>query len=156
MPTHEGLCLLIAQSGIAQQAEEDIGIGTITPAERIELRDGDMSESAGPEPRECLLKNGNVSVSVVRQARVVCKDQDHIRRKQKLQNLLVKEHDNFPVLTTYKTMLLSLLDKYHDVFSLKEGEQRETDLVQLHINAGDAQPQTQSTHCMRKEVAHQL
>ena len=48
----------------------------------------------------------------------------------------------------------------NDVFSLEDGERGETDLVQLHIDMGDAQPQTQATRripfAVRREVARQL
>lgn len=46
------------------------------------------------------------------------------------------------------------------MFCLEEGERGETNLVELHIDTGDAPPRSQSVRCIpfaiRQEVAHQL
>ena len=40
------------------------------------------------------------------------------------------------------TMLMSLLEEYHDMFSLEDGERGETDIVELRIDTGDAHPKS--------------
>jgi hypothetical protein len=53
-----------------------------------------------------------------------------------LRELLKNEYDmTIPV--SEKKLLWSLLEEYHDIFSL-EGERGETDLVELEIDTGDA------------------
>ena len=56
--------------------------------------------------------------------------------------------------------LCSLLEEYNDVFCLEEGERGETDLVEMHIDTGDASPRRQPVRrvpfAVRQEVARQL
>ena len=77
-------------------------------------------------------------------------------RKKKLQQLL-PEPDLPP---REKQTLYNFLAGYHHIFSLKEGERGETDLVQMEINTGDAPPKKQPTRrvpfTLRQEVARQL
>lgn len=91
--------MLTNNSGITQQAKEDIVIGTASPAELIEPAESERVMSAGPSlreslmrdgpdeqvgwpkvdcgqsillrPGECLLEDPNISLPSVRQARVV-------------------------------------------------------------------------------------
>ena len=180
--------MLTNNSGITQQAKEDIVIGTASPAELIEPAESECVLSTGPSlreslmrddspdelvgspkvdceqsillrPGECLLEDPNVSLPSVRQAIVVPESQSSWR-KQKLREFLAKEFKESPAPESFKAKLISLLEEYHDVFSLEEGERGETDLVQLHIDTGDAQPQTQAAcripFAVRREVARQL
>ena len=56
--------------------------------------------------------------------------------------------------------MTSLLEEYHDVFALEDGEREETDLVKFRIETGDASPIAQPVRrvpfAVRKEVARQL
>ena len=56
--------------------------------------------------------------------------------------------------------LLSLLEEYHDVFSLEETERGETDWVEMNIDTGDATPIRQALHCtpfaVRCKIARHL
>jgi len=56
--------------------------------------------------------------------------------------------------------LLSLLEQYHDVFSLEEAERGETDWVEMNIDTGDAMPIRQASRstpfAVRCEVARHL
>ena len=67
-------------------------------------------------------------------------------RKQQLRDLLNKEFalKNSPLPESQKKLLTSLLEEYHDVFALEDGERGETVLVKLHIETGDATPIAQS------------
>ena len=42
-----------------------------------------------------------------------------------------------------KDLLCSVLLEFHEVFSLEKGECGETDLVELHIDTGEAEPKRQ-------------
>lgn len=59
-----------------------------------------------------------------------------------------------------RKQLVTLLGRYHNVFSLVEGKRGETDLTTLHINTGDAIPKRQPVRrvlfAVRQEVAQQL
>lgn len=56
--------------------------------------------------------------------------------------------------------LMKLLQEYHSVFALEEGERGQTDLVEVEIDTGDAQPLKQPPRRMpfavRKEIAKQV
>ena len=61
------------------------------------------------------------------------------KRKEWLREILQGEFEDMTIPIDEKDMLLSLLEEYHDVFSL-DGERGETDLVELKIDTGDATP----------------
>ena len=153
LPTQEGQIkvMLTNNSGITQQAKEDIVIGAASPAELIEPAESECALSTGPSlreslmrddspdelvgspkvdceqsillrPGECLLEDPNVSLPSVRQAIVVPESQSSWR-KQKLRELLAKEFKESPAPESFKAKLISLLEEYHDVFSLEEGEE---------------------------------
>ena len=63
-------------------------------------------------------------------------------RKQRLREMFVTEFED-SLSEQHKTVLMSLLEEYHDVFSLEESERGETDAVELHIDTGDARPKSQ-------------
>ena len=81
------------------------------------------------------------------------------QRKKRLRELLRKEFDDMSIPAVEKNMLWSLLEEYHNVFSL-EGERGETDLVELEIDTGDAvrkrQPSRRVPFAVRQEIARQL
>ena len=59
-------------------------------------------------------------------------------RKQTLLDILVNEKVSVP--EEDRAKLCELLFKYHDVFTLEEGERGETDLIEFSIDTGDAPP----------------
>ena len=77
--------------------------------------------------------------------------------ESKLRKTLEGEIKDSPLSST---VLMSLLEKYHDVFSLEEGERGETDIVELYIDMGGAHPKSQPPRCIpfavRQEIARQL
>ena len=78
-------------------------------------------------------------------------------RKQQLRKTLQGKFKDSPVVNA---ALVLILEEYHDVFSLEEGERGETDIVELHIDRGDAHPKTQPPHrvpfAVRRDIARQL
>ena len=78
-------------------------------------------------------------------------------RKQKLCELCCNDQDLPP---DVQKQLVTLLEKYHDCFSLSETERGQTDLVQFEIETGDAAPCKQRPRRMpfavREEVSRQL
>ena len=68
--------------------------------------------------------------------------------------------DNPDLSQDQRDKLLLLLEEYHDVFSLEDSERGETDVIEVHIDTGDAPPQAQPVRCIpfavRQEVARQL
>ena len=87
------------------------------------------------------------------------RSEDRIRwRKRRLTDLLDYEKSAIPL--EEKPMLQELLEECHEAFSLEEGERGETDLVQLQIDTGDAQPKRQPVRripfAVRQEVAKHL
>ena len=58
-----------------------------------------------------------------------------------------------------KETLLKFREKHHRVFSLKDGDKGERELVQMEINTGDAHPEKQPVrripYNLRQEVACQ-
>ena len=61
---------------------------------------------------------------------------------------------------TESSQLSNLLAKYHDIFSLKDDERGETDLVEFKIDTGDACPKRQAVRripfAARHEISDQL
>ena len=79
-------------------------------------------------------------------------------RRERLRELLTKQFEDMSIPVSEKNMLWSLLEEYHNVFSL-EGERGETDLVELEIDTGDATPKRQPPRrvpfAVRQEIAKQ-
>ena len=48
--------------------------------------------------------------------------------------------DNPDLSPDQQEKLLLLLEEYHDVFSLEDSERGETDVIEVHIDTGDAPP----------------
>ena len=80
------------------------------------------------------------------------------KRRAKLKEHLESKEANSSTLENCE--ILSLLEKYRDVFSLTEGERGETDLLEMLIDTGDAPPRKQAARripfAVRQEVAEQL
>lgn len=79
-------------------------------------------------------------------------------RKQRLAEILREEGADLP--WQGRGQLHSLLLKHHYAFQLEDGDRGETDLVQMRIDTGDAEPKSQPPRRMpfgaRQEVARQL
>ena len=59
------------------------------------------------------------------------------QRKEKLHEALKPELSG----TRGEQQLGALLEEYHEVFSLGKDDRGETDMIELHIDTGDAAPQ---------------
>ena len=83
---------------------------------------------------------------------------DYSRERQKLLYDRLQELQNIP--KNEREQLVTLLGRYHNVFSLVEGERGETDLTSIHISTGDATPKKHPVRrvpfAVRREVARQL
>ena len=130
--------VLISNShSFTQRIQEGTEIGGAIPAELVELTDANEA---------CVY-----SVDSKDQA-----EEEH--RKELLTNLLHQQLSNIPEQT--RRQLVSTLEKYHNAFSLLEGERGETDLTELTIETGDASPKRQPARrvpfALRQELARQL
>ena len=79
-------------------------------------------------------------------------------RQEKLNETLIQSRGSMTQEETFQ--LSELLMRYHEVFSLEDGEQGETDLVEFKIDTGDAIPKRQAVRripfAARQEIADQL
>ena len=160
VPSADGIARVMITNclGMSQRAEMGMEVGIATPTEVVDP----------PKLVECNTNPHSLDPSVVLRD----SDQETVRRltskskvvwrRQQLRDLLDKEFalKNPPLPESQKKLLTSLLEQYHDVFALEDGERGETDLVKLHIETGDATPIAQSVRrvpfAVRKEVARQL
>ena len=85
---------------------------------------------------------------------------DNEGRKQKIREHMISQFSDSFLSIEEQDRLLSLVEDYHDVFSLNDGERGETDLVEMDINTGDAAPTRQAARrlpfAVWQEVAQQL
>ena len=120
-------------------------IGYAVPVEVVE-----------PELQTEISNGGQPQVNTVTNTGTVASHDKH--RQKLLVALLQDELDNIP--EQERTQLTTMLEKYHEVFSLVEGERGETDLTEIHIETGDATPKKQPVRrvpfAVRREVARQL
>ena len=76
-------------------------------------------------------------------------------RKGRLREVLKAELDG-----THGERICALLEEYHEVFSLGNKDQGETDLVELYIDTGDAEPRKYPVQrvpfAVRDEIARNL
>ena len=92
-----------------------------------------------------------------------CRSEDTqtvVQRKQKLREVLGPELKSSNLSEAERNQLCSLLEDYHDVFCLDDDDRGETDLVELRIDTGEAQPKRQPPHrvpfAVRKQLASQI
>ena len=90
--------------------------------------------------------------------RLVSATKDNILRRK--DRLLMFYRDTLQLPPQDKESFCDLLTDYHAAFCLDEGERGETDMLQLHIDTGDAQPRRRAPRRMpfvvRKEVDMQV
>ena len=71
--------------------------------------------------------------------------------------LLSEDLDNSALSPDQQEKLLPLLEVFHDVFSLENGDRGETDVIQVQIATDGAPPRAQPVRCVpfavRQEVA---
>ena len=130
--------VLISNShSFTQKIQEGIEIGGAIPVELV--RPTDANEA-------CVC-----SVDSKHQA-----EEEHW--KELLTSLLHCQLSNIP--EQARRQLVNTLEKYHNAFSLLEGERGETDLTELTIETGDTSPKRQPARrvpfALRQELARQL
>ena len=168
VPSEDGIARVMITNCLgtcmSQRAEMGMVVGIATPTEVIDPPKLDSASllvkcSANPhslDPSVVLRDSDQETVQRLTSTSKVA------RRKQQLCDLLNKEFSTkvASLPENQKKLLTSLLEEYHDVFTLEDGERGETDLVKLHIETGDASPIAQSVRrvpfAVRKEVARQL
>ena len=128
--------------GFTQKLERGEEIGRVLPVDLV-------------EPEET--SKGVVSQVVTgEQNTPSVKEEEVKQRKEKLREALNPELDGTPG----EEQLSGLLEEYHEVFSLSKGNRGETDLIELHIDTGDATPWKYPVcrvpFAVRDEIAHNL
>ena len=135
-------------SNVVQRVEAGVEVGTAVPAELVDFPTSSDSTNSNSVPEQV--------APIVNQVHEGSNENIEWR-KQELRKTLEGEFKDSPVVNV---ALVSLLEEYHDVFSLEEGERGETDVVELHIDTGDAHPKSQPPRrvpfAVRQEIAHQL
>ena len=167
--TREGTAKVLLTNclGLFQRPQEGLEIGSVSPAEVIDpLAPSSVLVQGSPElqtwdPNEALLHPAVKVVSGRHQEDMPGQpSQQEAWRKQKLREMLSEELADSSLPVQGRHDLSLLLEEYHDVFSLEEGERGETDLVELHIDTGDALPKKQPVRrvpfAVRHEIARQL
>ena len=150
--------------GFCQRTQEGLEIGSVSPAEVIDPQAHSSAPVLGsPErltwdPEEALRPAVNVVSGGHLETNIP--SQQESWRKRKLWEVLAEELTDSSLPVQERRSLSLLLEEYHEVFSLEEGERGETDLVELHIETGDALPRKQPVRrvpfAVRKEIARQL
>ena len=126
--------------GFTQNLESDTEIGRVLPVDPVEseeMSQGVVSEWLQMNKILLVLGGGKT-------------------KKGKLCELLKPELDG----TSGEEQLDTLFEEYHEVFSLSKEDRGETDLIELHIDTGDAMPRKypvrQVPFAVREEIARNL
>ena len=126
---------MINCSGFTQKLSSGADIGTVQTIEVINSAERGSTPVIQEQPDTL----GEWSAMVNEE--IVTKLAQSIQRKKRLHKLLAQET---PLQREDENQLLSVLEDYHDVFSLEEGERGETDWVEMKIDTGDAAPVRQA------------
>ena len=143
-PNEEGCARMVISnpSSYPQVAEIGTTIGEVIAAAVVEAE---------------VLPELNDDQSWLSEVRRVSDGEDAHQRKRKLREMMPEPRLLEP---DQKEQLFDFLTDHHEAFCLDEKERGETDLMQLHIDTGDAPPKKQAVRRMpfavREEVARQL
>ena len=142
---------MVNHLGFTQGMNRGMKIGTVEPVEVVSpTKESDMSTVPGKSGKD----PGVWSVNMMDEA---ITESVPVKRKRQLNELLSQ---GCPLQGKDEEQLMSLLEEYHDVFSLEEGERGETDWVEMNIDTGDATPIRQAPRrtpfAVRCEVARHL
>ncbi len=147
-----GKVLLTNCLGFTQGTEPGLEIGTASPVEVVDLassRSESPHDSRAEEPDGKLHETNKQYTEVNAVASRESREEDggdkhEAIRKRKLRELMAEELPPQALPEQQAQELLHLLEDYHNVFCLEEGNRGETDLVQLHI---DRRRSTQEVSC---------
>lgn len=114
--------------GFTQKLEHGDDVGAVLPV--------DLVESGEKEP-------GAVARVATEEKHMTDTEGEEEGRKEKLRDMLHLEPNGTPE----QKQLGALLEDHHDVFSLAKDDRGETQLVELHIDTGDAAPSLSSPLC---------
>ena len=142
---------MVNQLGFTQRMNRGMKIGTVEPIEVVSsAEENDVSSASETSEND----PGVWCVNTMDEAVI---ESVPVRRKRQLNELFSQ---GCPLQGKDERQLLSLLEEYHDVFSLEDGERGETDWVEMNIDTGDATPIRQAPRrtpfAVRCEVARHL
>ena len=143
--------------GFSQWLEEGAEVGT---GELVEVIDPLVVQLEGEEEEQAGVVGVVVGGDEVDSA-VVGEEGDMVPwQKQAVKEVFAGEIEGSVLTGEEKDQLLGLLQEFHDVFSLEKGERGETNLLELHIKTGEAEPRKQPVRrvpfAVRKEIARHL
>ena len=131
------IVLLTNRYCVTQRIEEGTVVGAASSVTVVEAENTEITGEG-------------VAVSIVCSSEVC-----DLPRQRNLLTLL--EQDLSRLSEKDRAQLVTLLERYHGTFSFMEGDRRETDLAQVHIDTGGASPIRQPVrripHAIRQEVA---
>ena len=130
-PGQEVYIPLVNYLGFTQRVDEGTEIGIVQPIEMVQPTEG---STKSPMPEQFENHPEVRSVNTMDNSTI---EPVSAGRKQQLDALLSQRCS---LRGMDGKQLLSLLEEYHDVFSLEEGEKGETDWVEMNIDTGDATP----------------
>ena len=142
---------MVNQLGFTQRMNRGMKIGTVEPIEVVSsAEENDVSSASETSEND----PGVWCVNTTDEAVI---ESVPVRRKRQLNELFSQ---GCPLQGKDERQLLSLLEEYHDVFSLEDGERGETDWVEMNIDTGDATPIRQAPRrtpfAVRCEAARHL
>ena len=127
--------------GFTQKLDRGDDVGAVLPVDLVETGEKELGAVARVETED---------------KRTTDTEGEEEGRKEKLRDML----DLKPNGTPEQKQLGALLEDYHDVFSLRKDDRGETQLVELHIDTGDAEPRKYPVRrvpfAVRKEIAQNL
>ena len=142
---------MVNHLGFTQRIDRGMEVGTVEPIEIVNPAKGsDISAVPGDPDNDPVV----CSVKMMNEAST---ESIAVERKRQLNKLFSQ---GCSLQGKNEKQLLSLLEEYHDVFSLEETERGETDWVEMNIDTGDATPIRQAPRrtpfAVRCEVARHL
>ena len=129
--------------GFTQWVDEGLQIGTASRVEVIYRQGATGPGCVGPpEPNVVVHADSDYFDLEVKRVTTGCKsspERSELFRQGTLRETLGTQLvDSLP--QDQSENLCSLFEEYNDVFCLEEGERGETDLVEMHMDTGDASP----------------
>ena len=129
-PSTNGLtqALITNCYSFTQKIDEGSEVGHAVPVDLVQPGHSELGQVGEGQPQINMVAGGERGTS---------NDEDH---KELLFDQLQDELHDIP--EDEREQMVALLGRYHNVFSLAEGERGETDVTMLHINTGDTVPKS--------------
>ena len=153
------------ENGVAKVMLSNLSSGTLQVNNKASIGVATLADVVEP-PDECVplpLRDRNhrgPPPQVLQTHSVVEDDEVTLSRKKKLQDLFSEDIGALALSESQVDAFLLLLEEYHDVFCLEDGNRGETSVIEVHIDTGEASPKAQPVRripfAVRQEVAKQL